>query len=33
MIDYEIEDLGYLKFYLAPKMDDDETSNDAEKQD
>ena len=31
MIDYEIEDLGYLKFYLAPKMDDDEASNDAEK--
>ena len=31
MIDYEIEDLGFLKFYLAPKMDDDEASNDAEK--
>jgi hypothetical protein len=28
MIDYEIEDLGFLKFYLAPKMDDDEGSND-----
>ena len=26
MIDYEIEDLGFLKFYLAPKMDDDEES-------
>jgi proliferating cell nuclear antigen len=32
MIDYEIEDLGYLKFYLAPKMDDEEASY-AEKQD
>ena len=29
MIDYEIEDVGYLKFYLAPKMDEDEASNDA----
>ena len=28
MIDYEIEDVGYLKFYLAPKMDDEEASND-----
>jgi hypothetical protein len=31
MIDYEIEDLGFLKFYLAPKMDEDEVSNDADK--
>jgi len=28
MIDYEIEELGFLKFYLAPKMDDEEASND-----
>jgi proliferating cell nuclear antigen len=26
MIEYEIENMGYVKFYLAPKMDDDETS-------
>ena len=26
MIDYEIEDLGFLKFYLAPKMEDEEES-------
>ena len=31
MIDYEIEELGFLKFYLAPKMDDDEASNNDEK--
>lgn len=24
MIDYEIKDFGFLKFFLAPKMDDDE---------
>lgn len=23
MIEYEIEEMGYIKFYLAPKMDDD----------
>lgn len=27
MIEYPIEELGYLKFYLAPKMDEDEASN------
>jgi proliferating cell nuclear antigen len=27
MIDYQIEDLGFLKFYLAPKMDEEEASN------
>ena len=31
MIDYEIEELGILKFYIAPKMDDDEASNNDEK--
>ncbi len=25
MIEYEIENMGYVKFYLAPKMDDDAT--------
>lgn len=24
MIEYEIENMGYVKFYLAPKMDDEE---------
>ncbi len=27
MIEYEIESLGYVKFYLAPKMDDENTNN------
>ena len=31
LIDYEIDDIGFIKFYLAPKMDEDEASNDAEK--
>lgn len=31
MIEYAIEDLGFLKFYLAPKMDDEEASNNEEK--
>ncbi len=30
MIDYQIEDLGFLKFYLAPKMEEDDASNDEE---
>ena len=25
MIEYEIENMGFVKFYLAPKMDDDTT--------
>ena len=27
MIDYNIENIGFIKFYLAPKMDDDQQNN------
>ncbi len=30
MIDYEIEGFGFLKFFLAPKMDDDEPNAEEE---
>lgn len=28
VVDYTIDDIGHLKFYLAPKIDDDEMEAD-----
>ena len=28
LVDYQIEDLGYLRFYLAPKINDEDDNND-----
>jgi proliferating cell nuclear antigen len=30
LIDYKIEDIGYLRYYIAPKIGDDEIEADAE---
>lgn len=30
MVEYQISDMGYLRFYLAPKIDEDEMEGEDE---